>query len=572
MRAKLERFLENYIYLSGIKKTPKAYVDEFLRNLFILSMATVILLGSGILLLLELLPISVAPEQAYLFLLLSPLPLVAAIFLLLEPYLQARKHMSGAEREMLYVMSLLTTYAANGVSPHVALERLKDYQELFPETTKIIKRIEKIKMLYVVDDLEAMEFEGRKVTSSLISDLLLSSASIERRGGDIYSVLRDKMKSIFNAVRESYKTLADKMQLIGDVILIVYGVLPLTLYTMFAMYASEDSAFQSMLYSYIVNPLMGIVLILLVDTLYPRTPVKYTKYYKMALYMTPLGVITFTVIYLPWLLGYIKPKPEVLSGLPWTSVALAMALIAVSVPIALRYIAETRKLTSIDYALPSFVRDIAEEIKKGNTPDLAILTLSKTRSYGGELDKIIKKMNSVIEAGRTFIEAGKSVMQDLSWYGKMSFALMLEATVMGAKPEVFDEVAEVTREIIDSVKIAKSSVTPLRIFGMVTAALIVGITAMLIRYVLEPIASMAESFQTAMASASTFIGIIGIRFITPPMLPSLVDSIMTGSILTLFMMGMLTGKMSDGTLAAGFQYAIIMLAIGIIMILALFLI
>jgi len=231
MRAKLERFLENYIYLSGIKKTPKAYVDEFLRNLFILSMATVILLGSGILLLLELLPISVTTEQAYLFLLLSPLPLVAAIFLLLEPYLQARKHMSGAEREMLYVMSLLTTYAANGVPPHVALERLKDYQELFPETTKIIKRIEKIKMLYVVDDLEAMEFEGRKATSSLISDLLLSSTSIERRGGDIYSVLRDKMKSIFNAVRESYKTLADKMQLIGDVILIVYGVLPLTLYT-----------------------------------------------------------------------------------------------------------------------------------------------------------------------------------------------------------------------------------------------------------------------------------------------------------------------------------------------------
>jgi len=36
-------------------------------------------------------------------------------------------------------------------------------------------------------------------------------------------------------------------------------------------------------------------------------------------------------------------------------------------------------------------------------------------------------------------------------------------------------------------------------------------------------------------------------------------------------MGVLTGKMSDGTLAAGFHYAAIMSAIGIAAILALFL-
>jgi len=82
---------------------------------------------------------------------------------------------------------------------------------------------------------------------------------------------------------------------------------------------------------------------------------------------------------------------------------------------------------------------------------------------------------------------------------------------------------------------------------------------------------MAESFQAAMASATTFIGVIGVRFVTPPTLPPLVDTMMAGSIITLFAMGMLTGKMSDGTLAAGFLYAAIMSAIGIAAILVLFL-
>jgi len=571
VRAELEKFYERYIYLSGIKKTPKEYVDEVLQNLLVLGAATAVLALVGVALALELVPSPIPPDQAQLLLYLAPVPLVVGVFLSLDPYFKAQEHMRGAERELLYVMALLTTYAANGVPPHVAFERLKEYEELFPETVKIVRRMERVRLLYVVDELEAMEVEGRRVTSPLISDLLLSSASIERRGGDIYAVLRDKMRSVFNSVRESYKSLGDKMKLVGDVILTVYGVLPLTLYTMFAMFASEEMAFQSSVYSYVVNPLMGAALVFLADTLYPKTPVKYTKYYRMALFLAPVGVAVFAALYVPWLLGFIRAKPGVLSGLPWTGVALAAALIAVSAPVAARYLAESRRLTSIDYALPSFVRDVAEEVKKGSTPALAVLTLSKTRSYGGALDRVVGKMASAIEAGRTFVEACRAVLNDLSWYGKMSFTLMVEADLMGAKPEVFDEVAEVTREIIDSLKIAKSSVGPLRVFGMVTAALIVGITAMLIRYVLEPVASMAESFQAAMASATTFIGVIGVRFVTPPMLPPLVDTMMAGSIITLFTMGVLTGKMSDGTLAAGFHYAAIMSAIGIAAILALFL-
>ncbi|MCC6050011.1 MAG: hypothetical protein LM580_04860 [Thermofilum sp.] len=60
------------------------------------------------------------------------MPLVVGVFLSLDPYFKAQEHMRGAERGLLYVMALLTTYAANGVPPHAAFERLKEYEELFP--------------------------------------------------------------------------------------------------------------------------------------------------------------------------------------------------------------------------------------------------------------------------------------------------------------------------------------------------------------------------------------------------------------------------------------------------------
>ncbi|MEM4488463.1 MAG: type II secretion system F family protein [Desulfurococcaceae archaeon] len=569
----LEDFLEKYIYLSGIRKTPKEFVREALNNFLLLAAASATLSLVVAVFSLGILEPIIPLEQLRYLAYLIPAPLIIGLFLLFEPYFRAAEHMRGAERELLYVMALLTTYAANGVAPHIAIDRLRmKYKELFTEFSKIAERISRIRVLFVVDELEAMEFEGRRVSSQLISDLLLSSASIERRGGDIYAVLREKMRSIFNAVRENYKTLSSRMSFVADVILIAYGVLPMMLYTMFALFASEELALQSIFYSFFVNPLIGLALVYLIDLMYPKTPVKYNKYYRLIAYSLPVGAAVFVAVYAPWYFGLISARPEVISGLPWTGVAIAAAAIATCAPAAFRYHFDQRRLTAIDYALPSFVRDVAEEVKKGSTPSLAIITLSNTRSYGSALDKVIKKIALALEAGRTFEEAVQSVMREVSWYCRMSLTLMVEADLMGAKPEVFDEVAEVTREIIDSLRIARSSVMPLKIFGLITAVLVIGITSMLVRQVLEPIAMMAEGFYAAASSFPTLMGSLGVQLITPKMLPQLVDTVITGSVVTMILMGLMTGKMTDGTLAGGFVYVIIDMLLSMTAILLLFLV
>lgn len=557
MKKKLENIFEKYIYLSGLGKRPGEFIDEALQNLLLCIIASIALGIVYLLISLGLFPLPVHESSFQNILFLIPVPTVVGLLLMLDPYIRAQQHMKGAEKELLYVMALVTTYAANGVAPHIAINRLRRYRDLFKEFSKIVDRIEKIRLFFVVDEIEAMEVEGRRVISPLIADLLLSAASIERRGGDIYTLFREKMRSVFYSVREEYKSLADKMKFIGDVILMAYGMLPLMLYTMFALFASENLALQASFYSFLLNPLIGILLVFLIDSLYPKTPVSYSKFYRLLLYFVPVGVAVFAALYVPWLMEIIRPKEDVISGLPWLSVAIAAAATAISAPVSFRYMVESRRLLAIDYSLPSFVRDVAEEVKKGNTPALSIISLSKTRTYGSALDKIIRKMASSLSSGMTFEEACKLVMNEVSWYCRMSLALMIEADLMGAKPEVFDEVAEVTREIIDSIKIARSSVAPLKFFGLATAALVTGVTSLLIRYVLERVAVMAEGLYGAFARNPALAAGLGLQLVTPKMLPQLVDTIMAGNSVTMVIMGLMTGKMTDGTLAAGFQYVVV---------------
>lgn len=572
LKDKLINFLEKYIYLSGIKKTPKEFLREATYNLLALAAASCILAVVIALLTLNVVPSPVPPETLQYFAYLAPLPLIVGIFLFFEPYFRALEHMRGAERELPYVSALMTTYAANGIMPHVALERIRTrHRDLFVHFSKLAERIMLIRSLFVTDEIEAMEVEGRRVVSPVLTDLLLSCASVERRGGDIYVILREKMRSIFHGLRENYKSLANRLSFIGDVLLVFYGVMPLMMYTMFALFASEQLAYQAIFYSLIVNPLLGVALVYLIESMVPKTPVKYTEYYYQLLRWMPLSVVVFLAFFAAQLQGIIKPKEGVLSGFPWTGVALAASAIAVSVPVAVRYVSRNMYLTSIDYALPSFVRDVAEEVKKGSTPSLAVVTLAKIRSYGSSLDRIVKKIATAIEAGRTFEESCRLVMDEVSWYCRMSLTLMVEADLMGAKPEVFDEVAEVTREIIDSIKVARASVAPLKFFGLITAALVIGITAMLVRQVLEPVANMSQTLYAAAASLPSLAGGLGVQLVTPELLPSLVNIVMAGSVVNTILMGLMTGKMTDGTLAGGFLYVIINSIISIGMIVFFFL-
>jgi len=569
LERKLEKAFEKYIYISQIGLSPKEFAKKVSEIVLADIVAAAVFIFLLVALRLKIISVPAPPELVFSVITYAAFIIaLVSVLTIMDPVLKTYEHLSMCKEELPYVSALLTVYAAAGVPPHKALERIGEKKELFPGFSRLVRRIKKIKKLYILDDLEAIESEARIIPSLEVSDILFSAAGAERGGGDIYAVFRDKMKSAFSFLRESYKALADKMKFVADLILTLYGVLPLTLYIMLAMFARGDVVAQANMYTYVVNPLIFIAMVLIVDGMYPKSPDKYTKYYKYyAKFFLPLAIGLFVVLYMFFgviaerYLYWIKTSMTMYQ----IPICLGIAVAASFIPVAVKFTLEYRRLSAIDFALPSFCRDLTEEIKKGYTPSQSIETLAKERSYNKHFDKILTDISRGLKGGLTFREALERVFSKVSWRTRLVFDLIIEADELGSRPEIFEEITNVTREIMDSIKVARESTRSLKFFGLITAGLIVAVICILVLQVLIPIAK--TSSMITFESSGFYSFNVGVRFITEKELPGLVSTLLTGTIINALTLGLLTGKMSEGTLASGFRYSIITLVISVIAIL-----
>jgi len=249
-----------------------------------------------------------------------------------------------------------------------------------------------------------------------------------------------------------------------------------------------------------------------------------------------------------------------------TAIALDLAFIVILLKEAISFTRDNRRLSSIEMALPSFVRDLTEEIRKGYTPSQAFERLLQLRSYGRNFDNILKEVIAALKIGYPVSDAIQFIKNKVSWRTNVIFEIIGDADKLGAKADVFEEITDVTREIIDALKIAKSGTVGIRMFGIITAGLVMGIMALLVNLVLSPIARLSSTIQAAQSGLGQQYS-LGFSLITEKLLAPMVDSISNGVVISSLILGLLTGKMSDGVLASGFLYAIFTLTITLVILL-----
>ncbi len=540
--AGLARMLRHYIYLAGIKKEPRSFVEERMRIVFACLGATAALAALG----------SLSGNRV--IMIVSPLPLVIGLVNLFSPYFAAMSHVRGLERELDVVASHLVIYSAVGKPPHEALYRVGEKSYLAPNTAKLVSRIKKMKLVKLVDDLDAIEEEARQIKSNVVQNMLYAIVGSERGGGGMYATFKDFMKSAFLELRERYKRLDDFMKFIGDVIIIFFGVLPMMIYVMFSLFASEQGIMQSLLFSLLVTPLVFLALVLIIDMVYPKGVVSYARFYRMLARTLPVGIAVGAAAYV--VLGHVLAGHIGEFSKYVIPTALSLGIMAAFLPVGISYLRHAMYERAIDAALPQFVRDLTESVRRGKTPAIAIDEISRLRSYGRVFDGIVARMRSALRYGATLSEAIDAIRDKLSWRGKVVFELIKEADIAGARAEFFDEIAGVTREITDLMRLAKASSLPTRIFGIVTTAIVVSLIVMLSSQLLESIAEMASRMSVGLLGITGFGGFTNIRFITPETLPTISNIIVSGAVIAALALGLLTGKLSDGNLAAGILYSV----------------
>jgi len=486
--------------------------------------------------------ISIVILYLYLFIpiiFLVPLPLYVMIGFLLIPISRAGESASNLEREMPFAAAYISVMASGGIAPYTSFKRLAQV-ELMPamkvEAREIIKDVE----IFGIDPLTAIQNAAKKNPLDIFKDFLSGYSSTVIIGGDIGHFLERKAEDIFKARALRVRAAAERLGMLLETFIIVNVMMSLCFYIMFSVQnigvggGSGGDVSTILLYTFVLSPMLSIMFVYMAHSMQPKTPVTEMRPYKVFAVCTIAGMLLFAFLFLSGSFGILSKMP----------VALALGLFISVAPAAVVHGKLSSKKTSTEQGVNSFLRDLTEVRKTGLSPEKCIESLSH-REYG-VFSKELRKISSEISWGIPL----KKVMMDFisrtkSWMTQIVMFLLVETVdVGGGTIEMIESLARFNNLTQEVEKEKKSSTRPYIMMPYFAALLLVVTTSMML------------GFTT---------GTIGVAGATPPANMDWIRQIfMTSAIFYSYMVGIVAGKISEESIAAGFKHAAVLVVISIV--------
>jgi len=519
--------LKDYLERAKIKIYPETYVSL----MFFIAVLT--------------LPVSIiAIVILYLYLFipiifLVPLPFYVMIGFLLIPMSRAGERASNLEREMPFAAAYISVMASGGIAPYTSFKRLAQV-ELMPamkvEAREIIKDVE----IFGIDPLTAIQNAAKKNPLDIFKDFLSGYSSTVIIGGDIGHFLERKAEDIFKARALRVRAAAERLGMLLETFIIVNVMMSLCFYIMFSVQnigvggGSGGDVSTILLYTFVLSPMLSMMFVYMAHSMQPKTPVTEMRPYKVFAVCTVAGMLLFAFLFLSGSFGILSKMP----------VALALGLFISAAPAAVVHGKLSSKKTSTEQGVNSFLRDLTEVRKTGLSPEKCIESLSH-REYG-VFSKELRKISSEISWGIPL----KKVMMDFisrtkSWMTQIVMFLLVETVdVGGGTIEMIESLARFNNFTQEIEKEKKSSTRPYIILPYFAALLLVVTTSMML---------------------GLTTGTIGVAGATPPANMDWIKQIfMTSCIFYSYMVGIVAGKISEESIAAGFKHAAVLVVISIV--------
>ena len=470
---------------------------------------------------------------------LVPLPIYVMIGFMLIPISRAGERASNLEREMPFATAYISVMASGGIAPYTSFKRLAQV-ELMPamkvEAREIIKDVE----IFGIDPLTAIQNAAKKNPLDIFKDFLSGYASTVIIGGDIGHFLERKAEDIFKARALRVKAAAERLGMLLETFIIVNVMMSLCFYIMFSVQnigvggGSGGDVSTILLYTFVFSPMLSMMFVYMAHSMQPKTPVTEMRPYKVFAVCTAAGMALFLFLFLSGSFGVLSQMP----------VALALGLFISAAPAAVVHGKLSSKKTSTEQGVNSFLRDLTEVRKTGLSPEKCIESLSH-REYG-VFSKELRKISSEISWGIPL----KKVMMDFidrtrSWMTQIVMFLLVETVdVGGGTIEMIESLARFNNLTQEVEKEKKSSTRPYIMMPYFAALLLVVTTSMML------------GFTT---------GTIGVAGAAPPPNMDWIRQIfMTSTIFYSYMVGIVAGKISEESIAAGFKHAAILVIISIV--------
>jgi flagellar protein FlaJ len=478
---------------------------------------------------------------------LIPFPAFVIIGFMLIPLSKASDRSSNLEREMPFVSAYISVMASGGIAPYTSFKRLSEI-ELMPAMRSESREITKDVEIFGIDPLTAIENAARRNPLDIYKDFLAGYASTVIIGGDIGHFLERKAEDIFKSRALRVKAAAERLGMLLETFIIVMVMMSLCFYIMFSVESIFSSGGGSMgsgmlLYTYLFTPLLSVMFIWLAHNMQPKSPVIETRPYKaMAICSIP-AVILFLLM--TNFMGAIQvPIFSSLNGIFDLPVAVAIALFVATAPAAVVNIRLSHKKASIESGVNSFLRDLTEVRKTGLSPERCIESLSH-REYG-EFSKELRKISSEISWG---VPAKKVIMgfidRTRSWLTQIVMFLLVETIdVGGGTIPMVESLARFNNLTQEVEKEKKSQTRPYIMMPYFAAILLVATTTMMLGF------------------TSGTLGVGG-NAATEDISP-MVAMFVTSAIFHSYLIGIVAGKISEESVAAGFKHSSILVIVAVL--------
>jgi len=482
---------------------------------------------------------------------LVPLPFYVMIGFLLIPMSRASKRAAHLEREMPFAATYVSVMASGGIAPYASFKRLSEV-ELMPamrsEAREIIKDVE----IFGVDPLTAITNAAKKNPLDVFSDFLAGYASTVIIGGDIGHFLERKAEDIFKTRALRVKAAAERLGMLLETFIIVMVLMSLCFYILFSVESIYSTGMTSysgiLLYTYLFTPMLSMLFIYLAHSMQPKTPITETRPYKIYGVCSVIGIVLFLL--LTNFMGYIDvaffSSLQTLVDLP---VAISIALVVATAPAAIVHNRLATKKAAMEKGINSFLTDLTEVRKTGLSPERCIESLSK-RDYG-VFSKELRKISSEISWG---VSIRKVIMDFLkrtrSWMTQIVMYLLVETIdVGGGTITMIESLARFNNLTHDVEKEKKMAVRPYILMPYFAAILLVATTTMMIGFTAGTVAAPAAVVgETATATD----------------LSPMIAIFTTSCIFHSYLIGLVGGKISEESIAAGFKHATFLVIIAVI--------
>ncbi len=448
------------------------------------------------------------------------------------------------DRELPFVVTLVTIMAASGISPFGSFMKLARYR-LLPNIMIEARKIVNAVHILGEDPVSAMEKRAQGTKSRQYRDLLLGYVSTVRNGGDIADFLQSKMQSIFEYEVAIARQSIAKIGGLVDAYMIMQ-VIGLSLYVVVAALTSLPTggvlpdmsispAFSYMIV-FVLLPMISIVILWTLDKTVTSTLIGAKEVLLRGAMLGGVAIISFVFVYITGILdGVLDPV-----------YVFAIFLVAASAWPAYKSLGFERNMKGMEVELPSYLRDIAESRKAGLSPEKSIIYASD-RLRNPEFQGVVRGFSNQLEWGVPLRKIYENLAEKVrSRMALIHFRILIEAIESGGGYTASLDILAKSSEAVYNIENEKKSMLKpyFYIAFMVTAMM--SITTLMVSQTFVEVSQTilpgggAAAVQDQENSARLFaIGITAQSWLT----------------------GFLVGKISTGSFAAGFKYAIMLVGI-----------